>query len=146
MNLVKCVVFSRASQMTQVKNLPTVQEMQGMWVQSLGWKDSLEEGMATHSCIPAWRIPLAEETDRPWSIESQSWKQLSMHACGVFPYAKQIVVPFNPLKQSYFDENIGKKRFLFLYVSRHHVLIFFSEIEEMASWWLLILLFRDKLS
>ena len=102
--------------------------------------------MATHSCIPAWRIPLAEETDRPWSIESQSWKQLSVHACGVFPYAKQIVVPFNPLKQSYFDENIGKKIFLFLYVSRHHVLIFFSEIEEMVSWWLLISLFRDKLS
>ena len=31
-----------------VKNLPTVQEM---WVESLGWKDSLEEEMATHSNI-----------------------------------------------------------------------------------------------
>ena len=47
MNLVKCVVFSRASQMTQIKNMPTVQEMQGMWVQALGQKDPLEEGMAT---------------------------------------------------------------------------------------------------
>ena len=28
-----------------------------MWVQSLGWKDPLEEGMATHSSILAWRIP-----------------------------------------------------------------------------------------
>ena len=27
------------------------------WVQSLGWKDSLEKGMATHSSILAWRIP-----------------------------------------------------------------------------------------
>ena len=53
MNLVKCVVFSRASQMTQVKNMPTVQEMQGMWVQALGQKDPLEEGMATHSSILA---------------------------------------------------------------------------------------------
>ena len=31
------------------------------WVQSLGWKDPLEEGMATHSSILAWRIPWAEE-------------------------------------------------------------------------------------
>ena len=28
------------------------------WVQSLGWEDSLEEGMATHSSILAWRIPM----------------------------------------------------------------------------------------
>ena len=32
-----------------------------MWVQSLGWKDPLEEGMATHSSILAWRIPWTEE-------------------------------------------------------------------------------------
>ena len=28
------------------------------WVQSLGWEDPLEEGMATHSSILAWRIPM----------------------------------------------------------------------------------------
>ena len=38
-----------------VKNLPAVQET---WVQSLGWEDTLEEGMATHSNILAWRIPM----------------------------------------------------------------------------------------
>ena len=32
-----------------------------MWVQSLDWKDPLEEGMATHSGILAWRIPWTEE-------------------------------------------------------------------------------------
>ena len=32
--------------------------MQETWVQSLGWEDPLEEGMATHSSIPAWRIPI----------------------------------------------------------------------------------------
>ena len=37
-----------------VKNPPAVRET---WVQSLGWKDPLEEGMATHSSILAWRIP-----------------------------------------------------------------------------------------
>ena len=37
-----------------VKNLPTVQKT---WVQSLGWENPLEKGMATHSSILAWRIP-----------------------------------------------------------------------------------------
>ena len=36
-----------------VKNLPAMQELQEMWVQSLGLKDSLEKGMATHSIILA---------------------------------------------------------------------------------------------
>ena len=39
-----------------VKNLPAVPET---WVRSLGWKDLTEEGMATHSSILAWRIPMA---------------------------------------------------------------------------------------
>ena len=34
------------------------QETQGMWVQSLGWEDPLEKGMATHSTILAWRISM----------------------------------------------------------------------------------------
>ena len=44
-----------------VKNLPAVQEPQEMQVQSLGLEDPLEEGMATHSSILAWRIPWTEE-------------------------------------------------------------------------------------
>ena len=32
--------------------------LQETWVPSLGWEDSLEEGMATHSRILAWRIPM----------------------------------------------------------------------------------------
>ena len=35
-----------------------MQETKEMWVQSLGWEDPLEEGMATHSSILAWRIPM----------------------------------------------------------------------------------------
>ena len=38
-----------------VKNLPSIWET---WVRSLGWEDPLEEGMATHSSILAWRIPM----------------------------------------------------------------------------------------
>ena len=38
-----------------IKNLPAMWETR---VQSLHWEDSLEEGMATHSSILAWRIPM----------------------------------------------------------------------------------------
>ena len=41
-----------------VKNLPAMQET---CVRSLGGEDPLEEGTATHSSIPAWRIPWTEE-------------------------------------------------------------------------------------
>ena len=52
-------MFSWASLVTQtVMNRPAMQES---WVQSLGQDDSLEEGMATHSSILAWRIPWTEE-------------------------------------------------------------------------------------
>ena len=47
-----------------VKN---VRMMQETWVQSLGWEDPLEEEMATHSSILAWKIPSTEE---PGGLES----------------------------------------------------------------------------
>ena len=42
----------------RLKRLPAMQET---WVRSLGWEDPLEEEMATHSSILAWRIPWTEE-------------------------------------------------------------------------------------
>ena len=45
--------------------------MQEMWVQSLGGEGPLEEGMATHSSIIAWRIPWTEEPGGLQSMESQ---------------------------------------------------------------------------
>ena len=45
--------------------------VQETWVQSLGGEDPLEEGMATHSSILAWRIPWAEEPGRLHSMGSQ---------------------------------------------------------------------------
>ena len=44
-----------------VKHLSAMQETQ---VRSLSWEDPLEEGMATHSSILAWRIPWTEEPGR----------------------------------------------------------------------------------
>ena len=51
-----------------VKNLPAMQETR---VPSLGREDPLEEGMANHSSVLAWRIPWTEEPGRPQSIGSQ---------------------------------------------------------------------------
>ena len=51
-----------------VRNLPVTQET---WVQSLGWEDPLEKGMATHSNILSWRIPWTEEPGGLLSIGSQ---------------------------------------------------------------------------
>ena len=51
-----------------IKNLPAMQETP---VQSLGWEDPLEKGMATHSSILAWRIPWTEETGGLQSIDLQ---------------------------------------------------------------------------
>ena len=52
-----------------LKNLPPVQETQ---VPSLGWEDPLEEGMATHSSILAWRILWTEE---PGSLQSMGTQE-----------------------------------------------------------------------
>ena len=51
------------------KNLLAMQETQ---VPSLSWEDPLEEGMATHSGILAWRIPWTEEPGRLQSMGAQS--------------------------------------------------------------------------
>ena len=53
-----------------VKN-PPMQETQESRVQSLGYEDPLEEEMATHSSILAWKIPWTEETGELQSMESQ---------------------------------------------------------------------------
>ena len=52
----------------RVKNQPAMQEMQ---IRSLGGKDFLEEGMATHSSFLAWRIPWTEEPGRLQSMGLQ---------------------------------------------------------------------------
>ena len=53
----------------RVKNLSAMQET---CIQSLGWEDPLEEGMATPSSISAWRIPWTEEPGGLQSMELQS--------------------------------------------------------------------------
>ena len=58
-----------------VKNLPAMQQT---WVQPLGWEDPLKEGIATHSRILAWRIPMDK---RAWQatvhVVTKNWTWLS---------------------------------------------------------------------
>ena len=64
--------FIKSSLVAQmVKNLPAMQKKQENCVRSLGQEDLLEKGMATHSSIPAWRIPWTEEPSRLQSMGSQ---------------------------------------------------------------------------
>ena len=53
-----------------VKNLPAMRET---WIQSLGWEDPLEEVMATHSSILAWKLPWTEE---PGRLQSMGWQRV----------------------------------------------------------------------
>ena len=62
-----CVWASLVAQM--VENLPAMWETQ---VQSWSQEDPLEKGMATHSSIPAWRIPWTEEPGGLQSVGLQS--------------------------------------------------------------------------
>ena len=68
--------YSWASLVIQMaKNLPAMRET---WVQSSGWKIPLEEGMATHTSILAWRVPL--DRGAWWAAAhgvAKSWTQLS---------------------------------------------------------------------
>ena len=56
----------------EVKSPLAMQETQETYIQSLGQKDLLEKGMATHSSILAWRIPWIEEPD---GLQSMGYKE-----------------------------------------------------------------------
>ena len=56
-----------------VKNPPAMQELQETKAGSLGREDALEEGMATHSSVLAWRIPCTEE---PSGLQSRGLEKV----------------------------------------------------------------------
>ena len=72
------------------------------WVPSLGWEDPLEEGMATHSSILAWRIPSTEEPGRlhsPRVHKGLDMTEATWHTCTqelertcIFPWVTQLVM------------------------------------------------------
>ena len=75
-----------------VKNLPAKPET---WVRSLGWKDPLEEGVATHSSILAWRIPMVrghKESDM-----TKHNKQTLSGWCFLCPVAQSCLTLCDPM-------------------------------------------------
>ena len=72
--------------MAQVLKNPRA--MQETWVRFLGWEDSLEKGVATHSSILVWRIPWTEELGKATVervTESDTTERLSLHTQRVKP-------------------------------------------------------------
>ena len=98
-----------------VKNPLAVQETQERWVWSLGWDDTLGEGMETHSSILAWRIPWTEE---PGGLSPQGHKEsdttewLSTHAQMLMPGLNAFFL---------FAFHFGKSSFKFTDSSLSHV-------------------------
>ena len=91
MNVIETSLNGIFSGGSAVKNLPVMQEMQ---VQPLGLEDPLEEEMATHSSILAWRIPGQRSLKgcSPWGCKaSDMTEQLSVHTRAS---GKQVFLPF----------------------------------------------------
>ena len=65
-----------------------MQESQEVWVQSLGWEDSLEEEMAPHSSILAWKIPWTEEPSR---LQSTGLQRIRHDSVGVHTHTHTLV-------------------------------------------------------
>ena len=97
--------YSWASLVAQlVKNPPAMWET---WFQSLGWEDALEEGMATHSRILAWRTPMDKSLAgySPWNtpgqdtgLGSRSFLQRFFSTQGLkpgLPHCRQILYPLS---------------------------------------------------
>ena len=84
----------RASLVAQlVKNLPAMQET---WVRSLDWEDPLEEGMATHSSILAWRNPMDRGAwpatiHRVTKSQTQLWLKLWATKRNTFVYLSPLL-------------------------------------------------------
>ena len=62
-----------------------------MWVRSLGQKDTLEEGVATHSSILAWRIQWTEEPGGLQSKELDTTEE-TQHACKGLPQILPLLI------------------------------------------------------
>ena len=62
-----------------------------MWVRSQGWEDPLEEEMATHSSILAWKIPWTEE---PCGLQSMG-SQRAGHDCATSMHVRIALLPTN---------------------------------------------------
>ena len=122
-----------------VKNLPAMQET---WVRSLGWEDSLEKRMATHSSILAWRIPRTEEPGGLQSMGSQtvghSW------ATNMYVYAYLSIYLHQPIQPIF--SFLGSVLFFFIavYLLYKVVLVSAEQQSQPGTHLHLSLLFLDS--
>ena len=124
-NTIKQIYKSTASPVAPwCKNLPATQETQEMRVRSLGQEDPLEEEMATHPSILAWRIPWTEEPGRLQSIGSQRVRHdgvtehTHMRVCGQGPYFHTFFCLLNNFGQI-------KRGQLYIRCIRHPIYLFY---------------------
>ena len=91
------LLIARVSLVAQlVKNLPAMRET---WIQSLGWEDPPEKGMATHFGILAWRIP--------WTVEIMG-SQRVIHNLVTFQFYFALVECFKGLFLRFFFRKFSK--------------------------------------
>ena len=83
-------------------NPPAMQKSKGIWVQSLGKDDLLEEGMVTHSNILGWRIP---QTEEPGGLQSRGSTHIGMLITCML---------FNRISSSVYDGKALKREILIL--------------------------------
>ena len=91
MNIWAPLCFVRFPGDAVVKNLPASAGDARDVVHPLGQKDPLEEEMATHSSMLAWRVPWTKEAMVHGVAESKMPDQLSIHTCALLPNKFQIV-------------------------------------------------------
>ena len=119
-----------------VKNLPANAEDTREF---LGWENPLEEGMATHSSILAWRIPWTEETDRLQFFGSErighNWSNLAcIHTLGEHLHVQisVLVAQYNP--------NISYTSLMFSFLQLQYFLLFLPHhyhFKQQAFCWIL---------
>ena len=90
-----------------VKNSPAMKKIQKTWVQSVGWEDPLEEGMATHSIILARRILWTEE---PGGLQSM-WLQRAGHNWSDWARAKATTISWYLLYWRHVPTAMGTKKY-----------------------------------
>ena len=97
--------FLRASLVAQMVKNPSA--MQETWVQFLGWTEPLEEGMSTHSNIPAWTIPWTEEPGRLYSWSRKELDTTEWLSTDLWRASQAVLVVKNPFSNAGDIKDIG---------------------------------------
>ena len=116
--------------------------MQESWVQSLGWEDPLEKEMATHSRIPAWRIPWIVEPGWLQSMGSKrvghDWVTDTLTWCKDFTFVQQIFPRQDWVNQITYNNRLLAKNLVGLFIMER---LFW----KVSNWYLIYLMCKSDL-